>query len=238
MKIIITMAGRGQRFRDVGYDCPKFKIESKGRSLFEWSMLSLSDFFSHDFIFIVRAEDSANQFISEICEKLQILNFYIVDLPSITDGQATTVLAALSIIKPEDQIAIYNIDTYILPLALRANAIKGAGFIPGFEAVGDKWSFIKLDSSLKVTEVAEKKQISSIATLGFYYFESFELYKNYYTKTFADGLNLVNGERYIAEIYRIMLIDGLPVYGEIIDANKIWALGTPDDLKYFQSEYE
>ena len=39
---LITMAGRGQRFRDAGYDVPKFAIEVHGRSLFAWSLMSLS----------------------------------------------------------------------------------------------------------------------------------------------------------------------------------------------------
>ena len=41
MTIIITMAGLGSRFRKAGYDCPKYKIEAKGKTLFQWSMDSL-----------------------------------------------------------------------------------------------------------------------------------------------------------------------------------------------------
>ena len=41
MTIIITMAGLGSRFRKAGYECPKYMIEAKGKTLFEWSMGSL-----------------------------------------------------------------------------------------------------------------------------------------------------------------------------------------------------
>ena len=41
MNIIITMAGLGSRFRKAGYYCPKYMIEAKGKTLFDWSMDSL-----------------------------------------------------------------------------------------------------------------------------------------------------------------------------------------------------
>ena len=41
MTIIITMAGLGSRFRKAGYNCPKYMIEAKGKTLFDWSMDSL-----------------------------------------------------------------------------------------------------------------------------------------------------------------------------------------------------
>ena len=41
--VVITMAGLGSRFREVGYDVPKYMIEARGKTLFEWSMESLRD---------------------------------------------------------------------------------------------------------------------------------------------------------------------------------------------------
>ena len=38
---VIPMAGKGQRFKDQGILKPKFLIETKGRTLFEWSVRSL-----------------------------------------------------------------------------------------------------------------------------------------------------------------------------------------------------
>ena len=36
--IVITMGGLGSRFRKMGYQVPKYMIEAKGKSLFEWSL--------------------------------------------------------------------------------------------------------------------------------------------------------------------------------------------------------
>lgn len=237
MKIIITMAGRGQRFRDAGYAMPKYMIDALGKSLFEWSMLSLQDFFSNEFIFIVREEDDAAGFIKSKCEKLGIKNFRITPLPAITDGQATTVLAAAGYLNMNDSFAVYNIDTYIVEGELRWMDLKGDGFIPGFQAEGSKWSFISMDENNKVTDIAEKVPISDIATLGFYYFSSFALYNAFYEKTFKDNLNLVNGEKYIAPIYKVLIEANKPVYGSVIPSKKVWGLGTPDDLIFFLNNY-
>ena len=51
MPVIITMAGMGSRFTREGYTVPKYKIFARGRTLFDWSMLSLADFFNEHFIF-------------------------------------------------------------------------------------------------------------------------------------------------------------------------------------------
>ncbi len=45
MKVIITMAGLGSRFKAIGIEKPKYQIVANGKSLYEWSMLSLEDFF-------------------------------------------------------------------------------------------------------------------------------------------------------------------------------------------------
>ena len=39
--VVITMGGLGSRFRKAGYTVPKYMIEAKGKTLFEWSMISL-----------------------------------------------------------------------------------------------------------------------------------------------------------------------------------------------------
>lgn len=42
--VVITMGGIGARFRARGYTVPKYMIEAKGKTLFEWAMESLEGF--------------------------------------------------------------------------------------------------------------------------------------------------------------------------------------------------
>ena len=42
--IVITMGGLGSRFRKMGYTVPKYMIEAKEKTLFEWSLISLEGY--------------------------------------------------------------------------------------------------------------------------------------------------------------------------------------------------
>src|SRR4051812_9495497 len=137
------MAGAGSRFREVGYTQPKYEIEVHGRTLFAWSMLSLRSFIEAGcpFTFVARDLPGVDRFIEAQCAALGIRMNAVLQLRSITDGQATTAMLAAS--RWDDMrrpVAIYNIDTYVDPAALPISAIRGHGWIPCFPGEGDKWS--------------------------------------------------------------------------------------------------
>ena len=94
MKIIITMAGEGSRFKKIGIKKSKYEIVARDKTLFEWSMLSLSDFFSEEFIFIVKKSDNSEEFIKEKCTSLGIEKYEVIEIDKLTEGQASTVMEA------------------------------------------------------------------------------------------------------------------------------------------------
>lgn len=238
MTIIITMAGLGTRFRKVGYKCPKYMIEAKGKTLFEWSMDSLLGYNDcvEKYIFVVRKEDCAEKFIEEKCNQYNIKNIEIVDLDYMTDGQATTCMCAISKCNADNPILIYNIDTYVEPYEMKYSDISGDGHIPCFHAEGDHWSFVKLNDEKKVVEVREKKRISDNCTLGAYYFSSAQLYKNLYEEYYSDDSKLEKNEKYIAPLYNYMIEKGMTVTISIVDDKKVHVLGTPEELNIFLQE--
>ena len=160
MTIIITMAGLGSRFKKAGYNCPKYMITAKGKTLFEWSMDSLLDYNDHTdkYVFVVRKEDEARSFILEKCAVYGIKNIQIIEIDYLTDGQATTCMLAIPYCEEKDSIMIYNIDTYVEPFCLKYEDIQGDGYIPCFQAPGDHWSFVKLNKQGEVEEVREKQR--------------------------------------------------------------------------------
>lgn len=238
MNIIITMAGLGKRFRDVGYNVPKYMIEAKGKTLFEWSLESLIDYnpYVNKYIFVVRKEDNSENFIREKCQNYDIKNVEILELDAPTDGQATTAMLAMSNSLDDESIMIYNIDTYIEAHELKYSDIKGDGHIPCFYADGDHWSFVKTDENGKVIEVREKQRISNNCSLGAYYFKSAKLYKELYNEYYADGKNLEKNEKYIAPLYNYMISKNMDVTMSIVDNKKVHVLGTPEELEVFLKE--
>lgn len=235
MTIIITMAGLGTRFRKAGYSCPKYMIEAKGKTLFEWSMDSLIGYNSQvsKYIFVVRREDKSGDFIRSQIAKYGIHNVELLELDAMTDGQATTCMLAMPMCNPEEPILVYNIDTYVEPNEMKASDISGDGHIPCFHADGDHWSFARLDENGKVTEVREKVRISDNCTLGAYYFSSARLYQQLYTEYYSDDSRMEKNEKYIAPLYNYMIEKGLPVTISIVDASKVHVLGTPEELNTF-----
>lgn len=236
MIIIITMAGLGKRFRDAGYDCPKYMIETKGKSLFEWALDSLNDYNAHTskYVFVVRREDDAEGFIRDKCESYDIKNIEVIELDRETDGQATSCLLALDNCDENESMMVYNIDTYIERDELKYQDIQGDGYIPCFHSEGDHWSFARTDDNGKVVEVREKDRISDNCTLGAYYFSSVSLYRNLYDEYYASDINLEKGEKYIAPLYNHMIRKGLDVRISIVDFAKVHVLGTPEELKAFE----
>lgn len=235
MTVIITMAGLGSRFRKAGYNCPKYMIEAKGKTLFEWSMDSLIGYNRHvsKYVFVVRKEDNTENFIKDKMKKYGIDDVEVIDIDYLTDGQATTCMLAIPYCDPDKAIMVYNIDTYVEPNEMKYEDIKGDGHIPCFHAEGDHWSFAKLDDRGNVTEVREKVRISDNCTLGAYYFSSARLYKELYNEYYADESRLEKNEKYIAPIYNYMIEKGMKITISIVDAKKVHVLGTPEELNIF-----
>ncbi|WP_455631048.1 glycosyltransferase family 2 protein [Megamonas sp.] len=236
MNIVITMGGLGSRFKKAGYIKPKYMIEVKGKTLFEWSLKSLSAFKKCKHIFIVKKEDNALSFINDKCNLLGIKNFNVLEIDYLTRGQAETAVLAEKYWSEKDSLFIYNIDTYIEEGILNLKTIKGDGFIPCFKAFGDHWSFVKTNENDIAVEVREKKRISENCSVGAYYFSSCELFKVLYHEFYGNNENVEAGEQYIAPMYNLLIKNGGKVYIQDIDADAVHVLGTPEEVKSFEKE--
>ncbi|MCD4801331.1 MAG: hypothetical protein K8R16_00165 [Anaerolineales bacterium] len=236
MKLVITMAGEGKRFREVGFEEPKHMIKVNNTTLFHFAISSLNDFFDETFIFITQKKHQSEKFIQEECHDLGISNFEILQISEITDGQATTAYLADSLIKDSEPVVIYNIDTYVEKGELLKKYIVGDGFIPIFAAEGDQWSFVKLDDNDFVTAVAEKEKISDLATIGFYYFGKWEYFKEAYTEQPKLMKNKYK-EKYVAPLYQWMIKKNMKIQIKQIDEKKVHVLGTPEDVVKFNPSF-
>jgi hypothetical protein len=236
MNVIITMAGFGRRFLDAGYTVPKYQIVAHGKTLFAWSMLSLRSFTEGGarFTFVVRAADRAADFIAREAAALGIAGSEVIELDAPTDGQATTaLLARAKLSDPGAPMLIYNIDTFVHPDALPMAAVRGAGWIPCFPAQGDHWSFAAADAAGKVHEVREKVRISPHATVGLYYFASFDLFEELYAEHYSNPANIEKNERYVAPIYNTLVANGEDVFVHEVPLDAVIPLGVPADVERF-----
>ena len=92
--VVITMGGLGSRFRKAGYTVPKYMIEAKGKTLFEWSLISLEGYTDRvdKYVFLAMEDETVDVegFVRGKCAELGITNYELILLDHLTDGQATT----------------------------------------------------------------------------------------------------------------------------------------------------
>jgi len=160
-------------------------------------------------------------------------NCEIIQVEKVTEGAACTALLAKEFIDNDERLMIANSDQMIdwreTPQPLYERDIDGGVYV--FNATHPKWSFVKVDETNKVTEVAEKKPISDIATTGIYFWKRGKDFVRC-AEQMIDKNMRVNNEFYIAPVFNeIIPEDGKTIGIEYV--NKMWGIGTPEDLETY-----
>jgi len=230
---IIPMVGQSKRFLDAGFSLPKYMLYLNDLSLFNLSVSSFKDYFqSSKFIFVARDVYQTKKFIELECGFLNLTNFEIVILDSLTRGQAESVYLAIqeSSTQEEDEIFIFNIDSYYLKFNI--NTKNCDGYLDVFNGSGDHWSFAKtdLDNSDRVIETIEKRRISEHCSTGLYYFKSANLFNQAYLQMYGTE-NSSNFEYFIAPLYNYLIEINKHVLINKIENHDIRFCGTPAELK-------
>ncbi len=234
MTVLITMAGFGSRFKEEGYIPPKYRIMAHGRTLMVWSLLSLQAFFEERFIFAcLDGEDG--DWIRSTAKELGIADAVVIKRCGVSRGQAETAFDALVPAESSEPLWIYNIDTCVRPNAMRPQDIGTAlACVPVFHSAEPNMSFVRYGGGGDVIEVAEKRPISTWATVGLYGFSSAALFAQYYQEAYERGrIELRGGERYVAPIYELMITRGDRVVAPRLKIDDVHILGTPAQVLAF-----
>ena len=236
--IIIPMAGEGKRFKENGVLEPKFMIKVKDKTLFEWSMDSLPLNISKKIIFVCLEEHekkiNVSKFIKNImAKKYSNCKYELVYLKETTRGQLETVLHTKHLVRPNNILIIYNIDTHFISTRLKSKILTMKnrnidGLLGCFESDNDNLSYIELDDKGFVKKVKEKEKISQNASTGLYVFSDAEQFFQAGEEMIKKNIK-VKDEFYVSEIYNILLETG-GIF-EIDIADEFIPLGTPDDIK-------
>jgi NDP-sugar pyrophosphorylase family protein len=238
VNIIIPMAGYGSRFSNAGYQTPKPLIDMFGKTMIETVIENLHPR-QHDvrFIFICQREHYKAYGLEKIFNNCLDDSWECFQIDGITEGAACTTLAAESLIDDDAEVIIANsdqiVDCDLSDYINFARDSKVDGLVMTFKANDEKWSYISLDSQGFGLKVAEKRVISSNATVGIYYFSSGSDYKNAAHAMIKKDIR-VNNEFYVAPIYNELINDGGKVRIWEISPESMHGIGTPSDLdEYF-----
>tara|TARA_Y100000401_G_scaffold117239_1_gene125272 strand:- start:8546 stop:9922 length:1377 start_codon:yes stop_codon:yes gene_type:complete len=231
MKVLIPMAGAGSRFEKAGYTFPKPLIDVNGKPMIQVVVENLNIDAQH--IFIVQKShykkynlQATLNLISPGCE--------IIQIEGITEGAACTTLLAKNLINNDEPLLIANSDQYVdwdsseFMYSMVADSID-AGILT-FKSTHPKWSYAKLDADGFVSQVAEKKPISNIATVGIYYWKKGADYVKY-TEQMINRNIRTNNEFYVCPVFNQAIEDDKKI--KIFEIEKMTGLGTPEDLQIF-----
>jgi beta-phosphoglucomutase-like phosphatase (HAD superfamily)/dTDP-glucose pyrophosphorylase len=231
LNVLIPMAGLGSRFRDAGYAFPKPLIEVDGKPMVQAVVESLG--VNARYTYIVQKEHYEKYNLSYLLN-LITPDCNIVQVGGVTEGAAVTCLLAKEyidnqsplILANSDQIVEWNSRQFIYDLMTK----NADGGIATFESTHPKWSYAKVNSDGLVTEVAEKKPISNIATVGIYYWKHGSDFVKYAEQMIDKDIR-TNNEFYVCPVFNEAIADNKRVFASNI--KKMWGIGTPEDLNNY-----
>jgi len=236
LNVLIPMAGAGSRFQKAGYTFPKPLIEVKGKPMIQVVVENLN--IEANFIYVVQKEHREKYNLNTLLN-LITPGCKIVEVDKMTEGAACTALLAKEYINSKNPLFFANSDQFVEwdsnEFMYKMNENNADGGIVTFKATHPKWSFAKINDKGLVIEVAEKKPISDIATVGYYYWKKGSDFVKYAEEMISKDIR-VNNEFYVCPVFNQAIEDNRQI--RTYDIKKMWGLGTPEDLKYFIENYK
>jgi hypothetical protein len=243
MKVIIPMAGLGDRFITKGYADPKPLIKVNGKQIIEYILEMFPN--ENDYIFICNETHINNTNMSNILYSLKP-NCKIVTIPQHKKGPVFTVKTVFDLINDDDEIIIsycdnpylWNIEdfkTHINKNKLDGCILTHTGFHP--HTLSDtKMAFIKENNGV-VEEIKEKESYTDTpenehASTGVYYFKKGSYIKKYFKELMDKDLNY-NGEYYVTLVYNLLVNDNKKV--GYYDTEFVTVFGTPEEIENFEA---
>ena len=243
MKIIVPMAGSGNRFVQAGYTDPKPLIKVNGKRIIEYILEMFSD--EDDVVFICNENHLQETDMEKILKSLRP-DSTIVSMPMHKFGPVYTVKQVYDLIEDNEEVIVSYCDNpYLWDREdfinhIRKNNLDGcilshSGFHP-HTLNNTKMAFIKEKEEL-VLEIKEKEcytdnPMNEHASTGAYYFKRGSDIKKYFDLAMEKDINH-NGEYYVTLVYNLLVEDGLRV--GFYDTPFATVMGTPEEVESFES---
>lgn len=225
LQIVIPMAGRGQRFRDAGYERPKPFIDVDGEPMLHRVLDNLPTIDGS--VLLLALQEHEYHLVTASA------SFRAHFIGAVTEGAACTVLLAEDDLRGDEPLLIANADQWLdwspehFVDFVRRDGCHGA--IVTFRAYGPKWSYVDVREDGMIAVVAEKSPISNDGSCGVYYWkraaDCFDSIKSMMRK----GLKHA-GEYYLAPSFNELILDGARIIAYPVP--RMWSMGTPDDLAH------
>jgi dTDP-glucose pyrophosphorylase len=240
MRVVVPMAGQGDRFIRAGYADPKPLIRlADGKRIIEHVVGMFAD---DDFVFVCNYPHLRDTPMRSVIESL-CPSAKIVGMPVHKRGPVWTVKAAYDEIPDDEPVIVAYCDgavrwdygaflKHVAPLD--GCLVTHSGFHP-HTLSSTRMAYLRTEEQ-RVLEVKEKasftdEPITEHASSGVYYFRSGGQLKRYFDKA-LEGPSF-NGEHYVTLVYNLMIQDGLNV--GYFDTSHVAILGTPSEVQNYEA---
>lgn len=235
MNVVIPAAGEGSRFRQAGFSKAKPFIDVDGQAMVEKVIGNVRPK-GADVHVLFRKEHMCSE--PEAVAEVQARGATVHVVDRLTEGTACTLLLArtafdgpgMLLVANSDQYVDFDVDAYVRDC--RERELDGSILVFKDVKRDPKWSFARLDNDGFVVEVAEKRPISDLATVGIYLFARGSDFVSAAIDMIACN-DRVNGEFYTCPVYNYMIRAGAKIGVYEISNDAMHGLGTPDDLAAF-----
>ncbi len=235
INVVIPAAGEGSRFSKAGWKRPKPFIDVMGRPMIDHVIKNVTPQNAVSTLLLRQEHMIENP---EIASDLRATGATIISVNQLTEGTACTVLLArhsydsndAMMVANSDQIVDFDVNAFVADCFDRQ--LDGSILVFRDPNMDPKWSYVKLREDGTVEEVAEKKPISDLATVGIYLFTR----GKDFVGACADMIALndrVNGEFYTCPVYNYLIRNGGRIGVYEIPISAMHGIGTPDDLKLY-----
>jgi len=244
MKIVIPMAGTGNRFVERGYKDPKPLIKVNDKRIIEY-ILDMFDRKNDEFVFICNSVHLETTNMRSVLEEL-VPNATIVSMPQHKLGPVYTVQTVYDMIDDDEEVIIsycdnphlWNRDDFHAKMAngdFDGCVLTHTGFHPHTLA-HTKMAFVKGSDGV-LDEIKEKacytnNPLNEHASTGVYYFKKGSYIKKYFDQAVKENIQY-NGEFYVTLVYNLLVRDGLKV--GYYDTPFVTVFGTPEEVQNFEA---
>jgi NDP-sugar pyrophosphorylase family protein len=235
VNVIIPAAGQGSRFAEAGWKKPKPFIDVDGMCMLEHVISNVAPI-EGSVTVLLREEHLAAY--PKVASKLKECGHHIKSVNRLTEGTALTVLLAREIfdnnqpmiVANSDQLVDFNVNSFVDDCIQRK--LDGSILVFKDPLMDPKWSFVKVDKNGHVLEVAEKRPISDLATVGIYLFAKGKQFIHAALDMIVAN-DRVNNEFYTCPVYNYMIKNGSRIGIFEVPMESMAGLGTPNDLREF-----
>jgi choline kinase len=253
MNILVLMAGRGQRFRDKGYEKPKPLIEVNGKTILQWTTESCpyinhngkgqSEYIKlHFAVLQEHLDEGLDKFLYSIYGR----DIEIIPFKEVTRGSLDTAMQVASkmwhkehpllVLDSDNKYNDNEFKDFVRDIAFRKNAIAVACFDNPIQSLPNKWSNVIIENG-RAIGIREKDDtwVHHPTMIGIFYFGQTKFFKEY-AKFIMEFHKPVmfneNAEYYMSMVPSYNVGINTPVY--VHKVTDVVPLGTPEDVKKFE----